>query len=102
MTQATVYALRDDIETIASIQRATLETEEYGLEPEPALFGSADRWAAIDRADLLVPTKSPAESRMCSGEDERLGDRARRVPREAARFSGQTISPPTTGGLSGL
>jgi hypothetical protein len=54
MTRATVYALRDDIETIASIQRATLETEEYGLEPDPALFGSADWWAAIDRGDLLV------------------------------------------------
>lgn len=49
---ARLYSLREDSETVAAVQKATLETREFGLEPDPALFGSADWWAAIESGRL--------------------------------------------------
>ncbi len=71
MTLDIVYALRDDTDAIASIQKATLETDEDGLEPDPALFGSADWWSAIDRA-TWPSAKLLAVSRRSLGKHERL------------------------------
>lgn len=43
-----VYRLAEDHRQIAAVQKATLTTEQFGLVPEPALFGSADWWAAVN------------------------------------------------------
>jgi hypothetical protein len=48
-----VYDLAEDEETIRQIQRATLNTEEFGLEPEVALFGSEEWWTAIQDGRIL-------------------------------------------------
>jgi hypothetical protein len=50
----TVYRLRDDLEHIAQVQRATLTTEEFGIEPTNGLFGSTEWWSQI--ASGLLPT----------------------------------------------
>lgn len=42
-----VYDLAEDQETIRQIQRATLSTEQFGLEPDVALFGSEEWWAGV-------------------------------------------------------
>lgn len=42
------YDLADDLETVALIQRATTQTEDFGLVPEVALFGSLEWWNAVD------------------------------------------------------
>lgn len=44
----TAYSLADDRETVALVQRATLNTKDFGLDPEVALYGSADWWKAIN------------------------------------------------------
>jgi hypothetical protein len=43
-----VYDLKEDNRRIGLIQKATLETKDYGLIPEPALFGSDAWWRAIE------------------------------------------------------
>lgn len=50
----TVFDIRNEAEMVRHIQRATLETEDYGFLPEPALFGSPEWWAAV--ADGRVST----------------------------------------------
>jgi hypothetical protein len=42
-----VYDLADDIRLVTQVQKATLETEDYGLVPEIALYGTQEWWAAI-------------------------------------------------------
>jgi len=41
------YDLSDDDEQVAKVQNATLNTSDYGLVPEVALYGSAEWWEAI-------------------------------------------------------
>lgn len=43
-----VYDLAEDREKVDLVQRATLNTEEFGLVPEVALFGSEEWWRAIE------------------------------------------------------
>jgi len=43
-----VYDLAQDQETIALVQRASLQTQDFGFVPEIALFGSKDWWAAVE------------------------------------------------------
>ena len=50
----TVYDLAQDPDTIELVQRATLKSRQFGLEPEIALYGSADWWRAI--SDGRIPT----------------------------------------------
>jgi hypothetical protein len=50
----TVYDLRSDTDRIDRVQHATLTTSEFGLKPEPALFGSEACWHAIDDGTLPV------------------------------------------------
>jgi hypothetical protein len=47
-----VYNLEEDEETIALVQRATLETKEFGLQPEIALYGSESWWKAIEDGQI--------------------------------------------------
>jgi len=48
-----VYDLREDVETVALIQKASLTTKDRGLVPEHGLFGSTEWWWAID--DSVLP-----------------------------------------------
>jgi hypothetical protein len=42
-----IYDLKRDQERVRQIQKATLETKDFGLVPDPALFGSPEWWQAI-------------------------------------------------------
>jgi len=42
-----VYDLADDTRRITLVQKATVETEDYGLVPEIALYGTKEWWNAI-------------------------------------------------------
>jgi hypothetical protein len=48
-----IYDLKQDHRQIGLIQKATLETKDYGLVPEHALFGSPDWWRAVE--ENLIP-----------------------------------------------
>lgn len=41
-----IYDLAEDQELISKVQKATLDTQDYGLVPEVALFGSKEWWEA--------------------------------------------------------
>jgi hypothetical protein len=49
-----VFDLRLATDYVAAVQRATLETEDFGLVPEPALYGSAAWWEAIEEGTIPV------------------------------------------------
>jgi len=51
----TVYRL-DDPEQVARIQKATLETEEFGIEPTHRLVGSDEWWTKIRNHELPKTT----------------------------------------------
>ena len=51
-----VYDLHQDERQIAAVQKATLTTEEYGIEPTHGLFGSETWWEQI--ADGRLPTET--------------------------------------------
>lgn len=44
-----IYDLKDDVCSIKGIQKATLNTKDFGLDPENGLFGSPEWWSAIDK-----------------------------------------------------
>jgi hypothetical protein len=48
------YDLKQDNRKIVLIQKATLETKDSGLVPQPALFGSATWWRAIENNVIPV------------------------------------------------
>ena len=47
-----VYNLTKDTEHIRKVQRATLNTTDYGLIPEHGLFGSEEWWQAVRMGKL--------------------------------------------------
>jgi hypothetical protein len=47
-----VYRLEEDNQRIDAVQRATLQTRDGGLAPDPALFGSPEWWKAISEGRL--------------------------------------------------
>ncbi len=47
-----VYSLAKDTEHVRKVQRATLNTTDYGLVPEHGLFGSDEWWEAIRTGKL--------------------------------------------------
>jgi hypothetical protein len=47
-----VYDLADDRAYIDDVQRASLDAGEFGLEIEPALFGSTEWWSAVESGQL--------------------------------------------------
>lgn len=49
-----VYDLAEDEETIRLVQQATLNTEDFGLVPEIALFGSDEWWQAIQDGRIPI------------------------------------------------
>jgi hypothetical protein len=50
------YCLRDDPKRIAQVQKATLTTDNSGIEPTDGLFGSPEWWGRIASGDLPVHT----------------------------------------------
>ena len=50
------YKLRDDPKHIAQVQKATLTTDDFGIEPTDGLFGSPEWWDRIANGGLPVHT----------------------------------------------
>jgi hypothetical protein len=67
MTWHTIYKLAQDEQQIAAVQKATLTTDEYGLEPTHGLFGSDEWWKQIADGRLPVETLSGTISRVYMG-----------------------------------
>jgi len=59
-----IYDLKHDSRKIALIQKATLDTKDYGLVPKPALFGSAAWWKAIENNGIPIHTVEGIVSRV--------------------------------------
>lgn len=51
-----VYRLKEDSESIARVQKATLNTRNFGIEPTHGLFGSAEWWEQISTGKLPLHT----------------------------------------------
>jgi hypothetical protein len=51
-----VYRLRDDKRQIERVQKSTLTTEQFGIEPTHGLFGSGESWAKMSSGELPVHT----------------------------------------------
>lgn len=62
-----VYSLRQDQKYIRDVQKATLESEEFGLQQTHGLFGSDEWWARIADGSLPVHTVRATISRMWMG-----------------------------------
>ena len=67
MTWHKIYDLREDERHIAAVQKATLATEEYGLEPTHGLFGSEEWWEKIADGQLPKETLKGIISRVYMG-----------------------------------
>ena len=48
------YRLRDNAKHIAHAQKATLTTDDFGIEPTDGLFGSAEWWNRVASGELTV------------------------------------------------
>lgn len=59
-----VYDLKEDLETIQLVQRATLNTKEFGLEPDVALYGSDEWWRAVSDGRIATHSVSGTISRV--------------------------------------
>jgi len=49
-----IYQLRNDTDHIKKVQKATLTTEQYGIQPTHGLFGSDEWWQKIASGELLM------------------------------------------------
>ena len=47
-----MYRLRDARDFVASVQKATTTTKEFGIEPTDGLFGSAEWWSRVESGQL--------------------------------------------------
>ena len=56
MTWIEVYNLKEDADHVDKVQRATLTTKEFGIEPTHGLFGTAEWWRHIQDGSLAVHT----------------------------------------------
>lgn len=66
-----IYDLKENPGWIQLVQKATLETEDYGLVPEHGLFGSPQWWRAIEEGIVPVHTVEGIISRVyMSGMDD--------------------------------
>ncbi len=62
-----VYRLRDNLDFIADVQRATTSTKEFGIEPTCGLFGSAEWWGRAESGELATHTLRGYISRVYMG-----------------------------------
>lgn len=51
-----VYKLKEDIEKIKNVQRATQTTDDFGIEPTHGMFGSDEWWGNIESGKLSTET----------------------------------------------
>lgn len=63
----TVYRLREDSDYIAKVQRATLTTKGFGIQPTHGLFGSQEWWSNIETNALPTVTVRGSISRIYMG-----------------------------------
>jgi hypothetical protein len=63
----TVYDLHDDPDHVPAVQRATLTTREFGIEPTHGLFGSDEWWQQIARGTLPLETLKGTITRVYMG-----------------------------------
>jgi hypothetical protein len=54
----TAYQLSKNEKFIQQVQRATITTEEFGIEPTHGIFGSSEWWETIASGELPVQTAS--------------------------------------------
>lgn len=52
----TAYELKKDLGFISRVQKATLSTEQFGIEPTHGLFGSSEWWDQIAAGKLPLRT----------------------------------------------
>lgn len=62
-----IYDLLEDEQLIVAVQKATLETDEYGIEPTHGLFGSEEWWKQIAEGRLSVETLKGTITRVYMG-----------------------------------
>lgn len=62
-----VYELRKDAEHVRKVQKATLTTEQYGIQPTHGLFGSDEWWQKIESGDLPKHTLRGTITRLAMG-----------------------------------
>ena len=63
----TVYSLRKDTQRVEQVQKATLTTKDFGIQPTHGLFGSPDWWRNIENGELPVQTLRGIISRVYMG-----------------------------------
>jgi hypothetical protein len=61
------YDLKVDEDRISAIQRATLNTPDFGIEPTDGLFGSAEWWETVESGNLVTHTLSGTVTRVYMG-----------------------------------
>jgi len=66
-TVTPVYQLRRDTEQVRKVQKATLNTEQYGIEQTHGLFGSDEWWQKIESGDLPTQRLRGTISRVYMG-----------------------------------
>jgi hypothetical protein len=65
--QTVTYSLRSDQKKIDQIQKATLETEDFGFQQTHGLFGSRDWWGKVADGTLPVQTARGTISKVYMG-----------------------------------
>ena len=63
----TIYELSEDRKHVANVQKATLTTEDFGIQQTHGLFGSKDWWAQIAEGKLEKKAISGVVSRVYMG-----------------------------------
>jgi hypothetical protein len=62
-----VYDLRQDHDYVAAVQKATLTTDEFGIEPTNGLFASPEWWRRVESGDLPMQTPKGKVTRVFMG-----------------------------------
>ena len=94
-----IYSLREDRDQVNRIQRATLETKDFGLIPDPWLFGSTEWWQALSTGAISVHTIVGQISRVfMSGHNDFAefeiddGESKTSWPRQTSKVTGSAMS----------
>lgn len=67
MTWHKIYDLRADADWVAKVQKATLTTKDYGIEPTHGIFGSDEWWLQIADGRLPMHTLKGTITRVYMG-----------------------------------
>lgn len=102
-----IYDLHPDTDYVAAVQRATLTTQDHGIEPTHGLFGSPEWWQQIENGKLPVKTVRDAIGRIFMGSmgdfpmfevtfDNNSSDCFARLPRDGSGDGGRIQPPPAS------